>query len=254
MAWAYQMNLFYRIWNDIRRGENIDLYLTIILALSLVALNLIGFASEKLIAPITLAVLGLLAITLLGNRHRLDELLQGDNKAKASFFLEEFPVTLTTDLDAASELWLVGVSLVRTIKSNYQRIERRLKQGSKIKVLLVHPAGAGVEMAVSRNYAQRDPNQKAGEIKTGLEYLMTLQRMVPGNLQIRTIQNPLNYGAIAVNPGSASGVLYIENYCFRVSSESLPKFVLRAEDGRWYDFYTNELQALWDAGIEWKTK
>lgn len=225
---AHDMNLFHRSWNDIRRGENIDLYLTIILALSLVALNLLGFAAEKLLAPITLAVLGLLAVTMLGNRYRLEELLEKDNKIKSSFFLEEFPASLTGDLDTASELWLVGVSLIRTIKSNYQRLERKLKQGAKIKVLLVHPEGPGVEMAASRNYAQRDSKQKISEIKTSLEYLVILQRIAPDNLQIRTIQNPLNYGVVAINPGSAAGLLYVENYCFRVSSESLPRFVLRA--------------------------
>src|SRR5574341_1403896 len=106
------MRLFNRIWKDIRRGENIDLFLTIVVAISLVALNVIGFATDKLIAPITLAVLGMLAITMLGNRYRIEELLQRNMQTNESFFLEEFPMTLITDFESATELWLVGVSLV----------------------------------------------------------------------------------------------------------------------------------------------
>lgn len=70
------MQLLYRIWDDVRRGDNIDLYATITVALGLVILNLIGFNQQTLIAPITLAVLGLLSIAILGNRYRVQELLQ----------------------------------------------------------------------------------------------------------------------------------------------------------------------------------
>ncbi|MFQ5632976.1 MAG: hypothetical protein ACE5I1_29760 [bacterium] len=245
------MNVLARVWDDIRRGENIDLYLTIILALGLVVFNLFGLASEKLVTQITLAVLGMLAIVMLGNRYRIDELLRKDARMQKNFFLEEFPATLMKDFEAASELWLVGVSLSRTIKSNYQRIERKLSQGTKFKVLVVHPGGVGVEMAVSRNYAHRSPEQKTNEIRTTLEYLSQLKQNAPDNLEIRTIQNPLGYGAVAANPGSASGVLYHENYCFRISSDAMPKYVIRPEDGKWYDFYIKELQMYWEAGVEW---
>ena len=63
------------LWDDIRKGENIDLYLTIAAAVIFVVLNLVGVASTSFLAPLTLAVLGLLAITNLGNRHRMEELL-----------------------------------------------------------------------------------------------------------------------------------------------------------------------------------
>jgi len=50
-----------RIRNDLRQGENIDLYLTIAAAVAFVALNLAGVASTALLAPLTLAVLALWA-------------------------------------------------------------------------------------------------------------------------------------------------------------------------------------------------
>lgn len=62
-------------WREIKRGESIDLYATIVLAFTLVLLNAIGVhMSEGLIGSLTLTVLGLLAISALVSRHRIEQL------------------------------------------------------------------------------------------------------------------------------------------------------------------------------------
>lgn len=70
------MQMLRRIWEDVRRGENIDLYLTVGVAIVLALLNVLGFAPQSLIAPVTLAVLGLLAINSLVNRRKIEVTLQ----------------------------------------------------------------------------------------------------------------------------------------------------------------------------------
>ncbi len=80
------MQFFQRIWNEVRRGENIDLYVTILIAIGLVSLNLTGFAQRPLMAPITLTVLGLLAIAILANRYRLDESLKQLSKLSQNYY------------------------------------------------------------------------------------------------------------------------------------------------------------------------
>jgi hypothetical protein len=245
------MRVLRRIWDDIRSGENIDLYITVIVAIGLAILNIVGIAPQTYLAPITLAVLGLLAITSLGNRYRIEELLQKQAQSIDNFYVEEYPLSFKNDFEAAEELWLIGVSLRRTVQANYPKIEQKLRQGHIIKVLLVHPEGAGLEIAVSRNYARREVEPKSNEIRFNLQLLCDLRKISPNKLEVRTIQYPLAYGVTAVNPDTASGVLYLEHYCFRTASDSLPRFVLRAKDGRWYDFFKSEIRAMWNAGIEW---
>jgi hypothetical protein len=70
------MKLLNKFWDEIKRGENIDLYLTVVASIILVILNLTGFASQSLVAPLTLAVLGLLAISNLGNRYQIQSLIE----------------------------------------------------------------------------------------------------------------------------------------------------------------------------------
>ena len=240
-----------RIGADLRRGENIDLYLTIAAAVVFVALNLAGVASTTLLAPLTLAVLALLAVTSLGNRHRMDELLAQRERTLDDFFQEQFPPSYKADLEAAEALWLVGVSLHRTVTGNYPLFERKLQLGHRLRVLLVHPDGAGLEMAVMRGYTRRDVEKKRQEIRYVLDLLCDLRQAAPGRVEIRTIQHPLAYGALAANPDSSRGVLYLEHYCFRVSPDSMPRYQLRVADGHWYDFFKAELAALWAAGAEW---
>jgi hypothetical protein len=245
------MRVLQRVWKDIRKGKNIDLYVTIVVAIALTALNLIGPAFQAHLAPITLGVLALLAITSLGNRYRVEELLRKHSHSLDDFYLEEYPASYKEDFEAAEELWLVGISLHRTIQNNYSAVERKLQQGHRVRVLLVHPEGPGIKMAVQRNYAYREVEPKSNDVRLTLQLLCNLRNVASGGLEIRTIQYPLAYGVTAVNPDTTSGILYLEHYCFRVSSDSWPRFVLRASDGRWYGFFRREARALWDAGVDW---
>ena len=33
---------------------------------------------------------------------------------------------------------------------------------------------------------------------------------------------------------------------FRINSDGLPKFVLRAKDGHWFEFYRREIESKWE--------
>ena len=246
------MHTLHRIWQDLRHFENLDLYLTVLVAVSLAVFNLVGISLSAYLAPLTLAVLGMLAFTSLINRHHIDELRQAFVHPAGDFFLQEFPSDMSGNFDTATEIWMIGVSLHRTINFRYEKIEAKLRQGHKFKVMLVHPDGPGIAMAVTRNYARKDVTPKSALIHTNLQALCDLQAIAPDRFEVRTIQNPLSYGVIATNPHTATGSLYLEHYTFGISTESLPRFVLRASDGEWYDFFKREIDAMWNYGVVWQ--
>jgi hypothetical protein len=247
------MKFLKRVWGDIERGENIDLYVTVFIAVGLVILNLFGTTPDTWIAPITLAVLGLLAISVLGNRYRVEEVLQKLKQSNTAFFFKGFPPSLETDFEAAQELWLVGATLSKTITTKYRLIEEKLRQGCTLKILLIHPEGASLEIMASRYYAPQNRllGVQASNIKNSLQLFCDLQKVAPENIEIRTVRNSLAFGATAIDPNSSTGILYLEHYPFRTVSASLPKFILKASDGEWYDFFKREIQTLWDAGETW---
>ena len=247
------MKIFEQLWRDVRSGESIDLYATIVIAFVLVALGLFGVASSSIIASLTLTVLGLLAISNLVNRHRVEELINQVAESAKGFFFDEFPTDFKENFESAREIWLVGVTLRGTVRNYYGLIEEKLRKGHHFKVLLVHPEGIAIEIAAGRYYAPtgRDAGRRGLQVRDSLASLCGLRQIAPDKLEIRTIQNPLTFGAVCMNPETTSGILYLEHFPFRIVAGSMPKFVLRAADGRWYDFFKKEVQTLWEEGTEW---
>lgn len=243
-----------KIWNDIKRGENIDLIFTVMFAFGLVILNLVQVAPDEWIAPITLAVLGILAITNLVNRYKVEDLVEKISKSDKSFFLKEYPAEFKKEFSEAKELLIVGVTLNRTIRSNYVQLEKMILSGCFLKILVVHPTGSAINMAVSRHYARvnRDAELRGVDIETNLQLFCSLKQQAPNNVDIRTIEQPLAFGGFGINLNTATGVLYLEHYPYRTASDSIPKFILRSSDGPWFDFFKEEIDALWKSGVEWK--
>jgi hypothetical protein len=248
------MHTLQRIWNEIRRGENIEVYLTIILAAGLSIATITGdySPSNETLTAILLGILALLAITNLKGRHALEQLSEKLSDSIKPAFLEEFPPSLNEDIISASELWLIGVSLSRTIRNNFSELERKLQKGHKIKFLLVNPDGHASEIAATRPYPRTEVEQTRRQIRDSLDYLCKLKAVSAKNFEVRTIENPLTHGIIAINPDSSLGTFYIEEYPYQTMGSVLPRFILRAKDRHWYDFYKSELRNLWNSGVEWK--
>lgn len=239
------MKILERIWEDVRQGENIDLYLTVSVALVLTLLNLSGVAPQSSIAPMTLAVLGLLAITSLVNRRKTEEMLRVI-QAKEQILLNDFPSDFQIRMEKSKELWLLGVNLGRTAVSNFSLFEEKVKRGDKIKVLLVSPKGQALPLASKR---RREPNylrQNLALVEASLTSFSDLKKIAPDRVEIRTIDYPLSLGFVAVDPDTASGILYVSYYSFKTAGSSIPKMVFQPKDGCWYEQFREEIDNLWN--------
>ncbi len=240
------------IWADIRQGENIDLYVTVAIAVFLVVLNIVGIAPQSWIAPLTLAVLALLAIAAVGNRHKLESIRQLIGQTEKSPFLEEFPESLQNEIEQAHELWIVGTNLRRTMVTYYSMLEQKLKRGDTIRVLVMNPDGESIEISVSRSYRPVDAETGRSNIRQTLNELCTLKEMSPNNIEIRTLDYPLHFGGFVMSPDSSSGSIYLEHYAFKMSAWDSPKLILRHQDRHWYNFFKTQIQTMWDSGTPWE--
>lgn len=243
-----------KIWNDIRKGQNIDLLLTVGLSFVLVALNLFGITSPNLVASLTLAVLGLIALSSLESRYQVSELTEKLGGTSGSLFLDNYPAELDRDIENAQELWLIGISLSRTIKSYYSIIEQKLIKGYSVKAILSHPEGATLELSVLPIYGNKSIEQRKSEILGSLETLCELQQRYPDLMKIKTSRHYIGHGVMAIDPNSVKGKLYIENHPFKMPGGSRPKFILEAKDGTWYDFYKQEMFTIWENCADWSCK
>ena len=230
------MKILRHFWEDIRQGENIDLYTTVSIAILLAALNLVGIAPETWIAPINLAVLALLAISVLGNRYRLETILQKMNQSAEGFLLKEYPDRYVSDLNNSKELWLVGMNLSHTVAGNYDTFKDKLRRGDVIKVLIVDPDSIANKFASFRSHRPVDEIEHRQSIMSTLHHLCTLKDEAPDRLEIRVLDYPFSFGATMVNPDSATGVIYLEHYAYKLGGDR-PKLVIHPKDEYWYDFF-----------------
>ena len=98
------MELLQRVWEDIRHGENIDLYVAAPLAVVIAVLEILGITSSQLISSITLVILGLLATSLLASRHSVKELSQKLTQTVDTIFFKDFAESdFESDFESATD-------------------------------------------------------------------------------------------------------------------------------------------------------
>ena len=240
-----------RILTDLRQGKNWEYFVTIPAALIIGILSLLGIG-QTYIAALTLAVLALLAGGMLGSRRQVEELADKMEKTVGGVFLDKFPASLDQDFAAGSQVWMVGVTLSTPLSNPYYpMLQKKVRQGHTLYVLMLAPDSPAVEMAETRAYARADAQRTNRTISDHLGDFCALRTQAPGRVHIRTIAHPLGHGLVAVDPDTPNGALNVSNYPFKTEGGALPKFVLRPKDGMWYSLYREELQHLWDAGQDW---
>lgn len=246
------IKILQHIWRDIGRGENLDAYATIAVALTLSILNVTGLAPTSGIPAITLAVLALLAIGSLVNRHRIDDLAARMRPPMGTTFVDDFEAQFKEDLTAAHKIVLYGASLDGVANDYYSLFEGKLKQGYPMQVLVIDPGDTRVlELSEMRAYGNPSVQRARAKALATLADFCELRKTPGVKLEIRTLKFPITHRLVAVNPDDPNGRLYISNYAFKTASGSLPKFVLSAADGRWYELYNQEAKNLWDAATDW---
>lgn len=245
------MSFLNRIWRDVKHGENIDLYLTIIIAIIVTVLNILGITPPSTVATITLAVLSLLAISSLGNRYRLERILEEGYQSLDSILLKKFPATLESDIEASKSLWIVGSNLGSTIPTLYSVLENKLKRGDTVRILVIEPNSEASKLTTARIYRPMGAGQFDNVILSTLQLFNSLRKEDNRKLEVRTINFPIAVGFFAINPESANGIIYLEHYSYKSATDQIPKVVLRPRDGYWFDFYKEQLEQMWNSSTDW---
>jgi len=242
------------IWQDLRQGENIDLYVTICVAVALALLNALQVVDQTLVDSVNLAVLAILAASMLGNRHRLEAIEQGISSTAKQFFRRNLPESFKTDLEKRSELWVIGTALPGRIHQIYSLMADKLRKGGRINVLVVSPDGEGCRIAADRVHGHFDVEQFRSIVRATLTRLCELKEIAPDRLTIKTLDPPLSIGGFAGDLDDVTnGVLFLKYYSFKVPG-GLPRFVLRPKDGEWYDYFREEIVNMWENGDIWDCK
>lgn len=241
-----------RIGNELRSGENIELYSVVVASIFLVFLDLFGFANPNWIFSINITILAMLAVSLLGNRHRIEDIQRQLKQTSHDIFLERWPDELfKKSIFSASELFVVGVNLATTTNNYYDKFVDSLKAGRKINFLVVDPLGTANELGAVRIKRGMSASWHKATTIRSLVLMCKMNEQVTTGIEIKTINYIPSFGIFGVDVNTPKGILFIEHYGYKLSSDK-PRLVLTPRDGYWYELFREQLVALWNDGTEWK--
>ena len=246
-------NLFSKVWRDIRSAENYDLSLVLLGTVIVVSLDLFSIPVHDAMDSITLAVLALVTVGLLGNRWRLNQVGEAIGIGR--------PLLLDRDggierlFSQSHEIWLMGVSRSGTIARQFPVLESVLRQGGKVRVLMVDPRGVGPILAGDRHYVPTDENRCRAIIYQSLSDLSQLHESAneEDSLRVAVLDFVPAFGLTLVDPDSSRGAIqvYLYSHWARVTP-LIPQLFLTPKDVPWYNFYRRQMEILWGKATEWE--
>jgi hypothetical protein len=192
----------------------------------------------------------------------LDTVLNSARKASGepwrSRFELRFPSEYNDDLKRAKEVFLVGVSLEKTLTSYTDVLQGKCD----LRVLISSPEKSVVEGAVTRKTEKpslaRAIRGKLSSIDTSMSVFRNIRKAIGKHTHsgrkpqcwacLKTTRYPLSYAAHVMDPRTSSGVIYLKVYPYRVQNAQKPWIVMRANRDRDYSWFLKELEALWVSG------
>jgi len=241
------MKTFQTIWQDIRTGKNLDIYIAIVIALIVAILGVVGTASLTLIISAVLATLALVSNSLLVNRRENEEIrnallvLNSTEGMSSRFLKHEYDrFGLRQKLQGAHTAFLWGPYLTTHILILRDVIEKCLLEGLQIRFIIMEPCETNIE-------------NENDDLKKNLERLKALRNnQGSGKLEIRVLNWRPPHTIIAIDPHLSSGCMFVRLQCFRVSNETRPTFELtRKYDGDWFAFYVEQFELAWKEAHEY---
>jgi len=240
-----------KIWNQIRRGENIELYLLVTLTIVLIALDLTGFSKPEWLFSFTLAALALFAISLLGLRGQVERLREKLEVSTDDVFMMDYPEYMKKHIFSGKQILIIGIFLTTTMNEYQKQFEKLIKNDYKINFLIINPKNTSLlEYSQQRSYSSTSAQINKIKILESLRRMCLLREKKSSNVDIRTIDYIPNLGFYGVDTDTKDGIIFVEHYGYKLEHDQ-PKFVLKPQDNEWYELFKKQMDLYWKSGEQW---
>lgn len=227
--------------DDIRHRRNIDVYVTIVAAATLSILSLFDVVKQEKITPLLLTILAIMAFNMIATRNIVISSQRQAQPVLHSDFAPELMQLRSSSLD----IYLIGVSLSRTIEHCYGDFSRSLAMGGRIRILLTDPRSGDAALDARCQSTRPSIEQIRLEIRQSLDTLSRLHQLAGGALEVRLTSSALKFGMNYLDTEKTTAIMHVQLYSYRLSGESRPMLVLRPSDHEWFDCYKSQAEALW---------
>jgi len=248
------MKFLGKVFQDIREGQNLEIYLTLAVALALLILDVFGIVSAEAVAAGTLATLALLAFSTLTHRDQMARLTQVAEQAisgqpSADTFFWRRKLISESDFEEASFIGVAGITLSKTIAEYQHVFKTRPVSGAHIRVVTIDPGGDTPRQAVLRSEGVIEDDFFTHLLRPNIDRLCSLGGSTErhGTLELGLLPYVPCFGLILIDPDKRHGRVIVEIYQHK-SSAFHPTFELNPRrDKRWYKFFREQFDLLWES-------
>jgi hypothetical protein len=250
-----------KIWENLRHGRNIELYLAVLLAVVVLILELLDLAPQSLVLSLMLTVLAMLAVGLLVQRSQNDRIavslkdLERLKPTATQFFVPPDMTDILRLMQSANTVYLWGGILRTDIPLFEDAIRQGVALGRSYRALLLKPGGNAIEMAAAR-WTSFDSNELGRTLSTNIARLNSLnQNSARGKVEVKVLDDMNPYTMYAFDPELETGCLIVRLNSFAGDNSARATFwIERVSDRMWFDRFIDDYKAVWKRAEKWPSQ
>jgi hypothetical protein len=243
--------------------KHIDSYLTILVAVVVAVLSLLEVIPASRIAPLTLAVLAVLAYTLLNNRQqsestaeKLDRLQDRlDAPASADEILKPIDTwpSVPSLLEHCQELYVTGKDLHPFLTTYYGDLEQAARNGTRFRFMMVDPRDPElIRILCACSFLFYDLAERKGLMEHSILLLRRLIKAAPGgSVQVRLLPCIPAVSYLIADACEDHGHMTVTMYGYKTPRADRRYMALtRATDPDTFDLHLRQFEAMWQGAQE----
>ncbi|MBH8564473.1 hypothetical protein I8748_20185 [Nostoc sp. CENA67] len=252
------MRLLRHVWQDIRSGQNLDIYITAPLSLVVAIFGVIGIANQSIVSAAILTVLALLLSHLLVTRNQNEQIQIALSKLEINQSLSASQLMTNGDdiseiiqlLRQSKQAYFWGTTFTTHIPLLQQYLEFGLASGLEAKFLLVQPSSNALKMAAFRakDVSESDLNNDLLRNIRRLDSIAISSKV--GKLEIKVIDYLAPHVMYIFDPHLSSGQIIMRLSTLRVPDTMRPIIkITRSQDLEWFNFYVEQFEIAWQMAL-----
>lgn len=231
---------------------------------ALVGINYCEGSFQSILLNLSTELLGVVLVFFLINRlflledwnvsehiEKLIAVLKSEPDAESILRDRRASTNLVKSASQAKEIWVCGYSLIALTNTCEGFFVERLADGCSLRFLLLNPECDATRML--DGLITPRSGELPGDIRSVLARLGRIQTSADsatrGQLEIHLLKTAPTFSLIIVDPGRPSGWVHVEPYPSYHGvplDVGRPHFILTQSRGRWYRFFCDQFQRLWN--------
>lgn len=193
--------------------------------------------------------------------------LENHDRASAIDFFQPSP-DITGHLATAQQIDLCGITLTAVVTEQLANLRDRILEGSDLRLILIDPESAAIEMAALRSEG-RDADyykRRIVGVLHDIQYLASVCEAKSnvadstkcGSISVRLLPYCPSFSISAFNQlpntSRATSTVFIEIYPHNSATQP-PTFEVTPEsDGIWHQFFLDQFESLWAEAKVWQSE